>query len=160
MALAGLLGKDSEELPDDSPGIDESLNGDGPDPKPKRPEDKHEAKHKVPAPKVPPHIRKEVQEKLSAMLEFFALGLSLRDEVCGEALEEQRELITARMVTIICKRPKWLNFFLSGDDYTDWLMLATALQPVVVTMYQHHVSKDRTPEQQKDQQNYAAPPLP
>lgn len=158
MALSGLLGKDSEELPDDSPEIDDP---DGPDPKPKRPEDnKHEPKHKVPAPRVPPHQRKEVREKLSAMLEFFALGLELRDPVCGEALEDNRELICDRMVTIICKRPKWLNFFMSGDDYTDWLMLATALQPVIVTMYQHHVSKDRTPEQQEDQVTYAAPPLP
>jgi hypothetical protein len=160
VALAGLLGKDSEELPDDSPEIDPEIDGDGPDPRPRRPEEKEKGKPKPPPARVPPNVRKEVTEKLSAMLEFFAMGLELRDPVCGGALEDQREIITARMVTIICKRPKWMNWFLSGDQYTDWLMLATALQPVAVAMYGHHVTKDATPEQQEEQASYAAPPLP
>lgn len=153
MALAGLLGKDSEESAEEFPEIDE----DGPDPAPKRPEEKEKGKHKAPPPRVPPHVRKEVTEKLSAMLEFFALGWQLRDPVCGQVLEDQSEAITARMVAIICKRPKMLSWFLSGDDYTDWLMLATALQPVAAAIWSHHVTKDATGMQQEELGLYAAP---
>lgn len=163
MALADIVGKvtgkDSEEDPDDFTETDDVNTPDGPDPKAKRPAEREKAKA-APAVRVPPHVRKEITEKLGAMVEFFAMGLSLRDDFCADAVDEQREEIVARSVAIICKRPHLVRWFTEGADYQDWLMLATALQPVAVAFWSHHVSKDRGHEEdEQDVSRYAAPPL-
>lgn len=163
MALADIVGKvtgkDSGEDSDDFTETDDVNTLDGPDPKAKRPEDKGKAKA-APAVRVPPHVRKEITEKLGAMVEFFTVGLSLRDAYCADALDEQREEIVARLVAVICKRPHMVRWFTEGADYQDWLMLATALQPVAVAFWSHHVSKDRGGDvDEQDVSRYAAPPL-
>jgi hypothetical protein len=166
MALADMIGKvtgkESPEMEDDFPETDtEFEENSGRDPRPKRPEDKAKPP-KPPVVRVPPHVRKEISEKLGAMVEFFSMGLSLRDEYCGDALEQQREEIVSRAVTIICKRPHMVRWFTEGADYQDWLMLATALQPVAIAFWSHHVSKDRGTDSDdgQDVTRYAAPPLP
>jgi hypothetical protein len=115
--------------------------GDGADPRPKRPEGNRRPKE-PPPPKVTPAVRREIEEKLTALLEFFALGMQFRDPVCGQVLEDESANITRRMVTVICRRPRWVAWFTEGADYQDWLMLATALQPVAVSLWSHHVVKD------------------
>jgi len=155
VAIADLLnkktGNDFEETPDEFPEID----ADGPDPKPKRPETKDKPA-KPPPPKVPPHQRREVKDKLGAMIEFFALGWETRDPYCGGKLAEQADEITERALAIIVKRPKMLAWFLEGSDWGDWLMLATALQPVTIAIWQHHVTKEAGPAGEELEQ-YAAP---
>lgn len=164
MALADIVGKvtgkDSDEVADDFPEIDDVNGGDGPDPKAQRPADKGKSKA-APAVRVPPHVRKEIEEKLGAMAEFFTMGLAFRDEYCADALDEQREEIVKRSMAIICKRPAMVRWFTEGADYQDWLMLATALQPVAIAFWSHHVSKDRGQgdDDEQDASRYAAPPL-
>jgi hypothetical protein len=165
MALSDIVGKvtgkDSGEDSEDFTETDGEFTGnaDGPDPKAKRPESREKPKTAAPAARVPPHVRKEIAEKLGAMAEFFCMGLSLRDEYCGDALDAQREEIVTRAVAIICKRPRMVRWFTEGADYQDWLMLATALQPVAVAVWSHHVTRDRGHDDDQDVTRYAAPPL-
>jgi hypothetical protein len=164
MALSDLVGKfsgnDSGEVPEDFPETDTGNSGDGPDPKAKRPQEKDKAKA-APAVRVPPHVRKEIEEKLDAMIEFFAMTWSVRDDYCPDVLDEQREKIVKRAMVIICKRPGAVRWFTEGADFQDWLMLATVLQPVAVAFWSHHVSKDRgrDDDDEDDVTRYAAPPL-
>jgi hypothetical protein len=163
MGLKEMLGNDSGETDEEFPGNDAVEDGDdGIDPKPKRPEAKDRPK---PAPvRVTPSVRAEIREKLTAMIEFFALGLQLRDPYCGEVLEDEAGNVVDRMVVIICKRPKWVAWFTSGSDYGDWLMLATTLQPIVIAWWQHHIAHDIKPVNPAaaaapdDLEQYAAPP--
>lgn len=163
MALADLVGNlrgnDSEETRDDSPEINGQDFTEGPDPKGARPEGKH---HKAapPAPRVSAAMRKEVEDKLGAMLEFFALGWEQRDPYCAGKLDEQAEEITKRAVAIICKRPAMLRWFTESSDWSDWLMLATALQPVTIAIWQHHVSKEVGEAAEEELERYGAPAVP
>lgn len=163
MALSDIVnkvtGNDSPEYDEEFTETDDEYGGaaDGTDPKPKRPEAKSLPK-KAP-PRVPPHVRKEITEKISAMLEFFAAGWSIRDEYCADVLDQQREEITARFVAIVVKRPAMVRYFTEGAEYQDWLMLATALQPVVTAVWSHHVAKTAGREAEQDLDGYAAPPF-
>lgn len=161
MAVADMLrnfsGNDSGETPDDSEIIDAEF-ADEKDPAPKRPEGKHKAP-KAPV-RIPPHVRKDVEDKLGAMIEFFALGWEQRDPYCAGKLTEQQEDITKRAVAIIVKRPGMLRWFTEGSDWSDWLMLATALQPVTVAIWAHHVAKTVGDEAEEEMGRYAAPAVP
>jgi hypothetical protein len=154
--LGKITGNDSPKTSDDSPEINGTVFGDGPDPAPKRPEGKH--REKAPVARVPPHQRKEVEEKLGAMIEFFQLGWEQRDPYCAGKLADQQEEITKRATAIICKRPKMLAWFLDSSDWSDWLMLATALQPVTVAIWAHHIAKSAGDEEtDAEMGKYAAP---
>jgi hypothetical protein len=159
MGIRDLLSGESGETGEEFPGTDTEDGQDGIDPKPKRPKGQ-EGMRRPPAPKVTPQVRREIHEKLSAMIEFFALGWQLSDPVCGEVLEDQAADITDRMVTVICKRPRWVAWFTAGADYQDWLLLATALQPVIIAAWHHHVAHDRAGPgtgEDEDLARYAAP---
>lgn len=164
MALSEIVGKmagkDSPEPAEDFPGMDSENTGESTDPRPLRPEGK--TGKKTPAPRVTPQLRKEITDKVGAMVEFFAMGWELRDEYCGAAMADQADEITSRVVAIVIKRPAALRWFTEGADYQDWLMLATALQPVTKAMWAHHVTKTVELDDQGQDVNedaYAAPPL-
>jgi hypothetical protein len=154
--MAKVTGKDSEEPREDFREIDEPFDPEGPDPKPKRPEAKGKTPKPAP-PRVPPHVRKEVEDKLGAMLEFFALGWEQKDPYCAGKLDDQREEITKRAMVIITKRPAVLRWFTEGSDWQDWLMLATAIQPVTVAIWAHHVAHSAGPGAEEELEQYGAP---
>lgn len=136
MAIADLLRNKDEEFDGDSAGIDEPADPEGADPKPKRPEGR-KAKERPPPVRVTPQVRRDIHEKLTAIIDMMALTWQLRCEECGGVLEDESDKIVDRMVTVICKRPRWVEWFTSGADYQDWLMLATALQPVAIAAWAH-----------------------
>lgn len=84
--------------------------------------------------------RKAVHDALEMMIVLPAGIAELRDPYCGAALSAQADAIVERLTPIVCRNAAMLAWFTEGAGYLDWLGLATAIWPVVTTVWAHHVT--------------------
>ena len=131
-----------------------------PDPPPARRTEK--SRPKPPPTKPTKAIQTQVSDALTMMITLPAGMWSMRDPICGTALMEQSDAIVARLTPIVCRNPAMLRWFTEGAGYMDWIALATAIAPVVRTVWAHHVSHELDVEEQEesDVQQYSAPRYP
>lgn len=110
-------------------------------------------------------LTKKQKDELSASVEmlFATPGLLLSfagDPVCGGALSDNSANIADKLVPIICRNPRMVEWFMAGGNVMDYVALAQAFVPVGVTVYQHHVSKTIGHDHEEDYDDlstYAAP---
>lgn len=150
--LDRLTGKEAEEdfYPED--GFDyEYEDALEPDP---TPDSYEEPKKKSKVPQLKPRqspmeavkLTKKQKDELAASVEmlFATPGILLTfagDPVCGGALSDNAGNIADKLVPIICRNPRMVEWFMAGGNVMDYVALAQAVLPIGVTVYQHHVSK-------------------
>jgi hypothetical protein len=101
---------------------------------------------------VTPALRKRISAELEAYIEFAAIPIVLRDEVCGGVLHEQARPIADAITAILSRYPDLAHKFLQTGVLGDWLKLGVALQPVLKTMWDHHVKAKPEQEESADDQ--------
>lgn len=94
---------------------------------------------------VTPTLKKRIEAEVAMYIEFAAMPIVLRDEVCGNAIHQQAEPIAKAITQILSRYPDLAHKFLATGNIGDWIKLAVALQPVGKVIWEHHVTK---PEQE------------
>jgi hypothetical protein len=127
-------------VPDDASSLEGGDTGDSltPDPKPSR----RKSARKIPVSTGKPTVaqKKQVRDALLLLMTPATGFWAMRDQHCGGAAFEQREAIVDAMVPIICRNANMLRWFTAADaPWLDYLALLTALQPVGMSVWQHHV---------------------
>lgn len=133
---------------------DAELDGITADPAPAHKSRKTRAKP-GPKPKATATQKKDVTDALTMMIEMPAAVLSFKDPVCAGAVLSQSDEVIKKLVPIVCRNPRLLEWFTTGAGYMDWFGLATALFPIVKTVWQHHVAK---PHDHQEGGQYAGNP--
>lgn len=112
-----------------------------PDPEPATPKGSSSPRVPVRKPvKVTAAVRADIEAKVALLLMFPATAWSSRDPWCGGAAVDVVPGTADALADIFCSSPDAVAFFTSaGGDYMKWLKLATALQPLAVTYYGHHI---------------------
>lgn len=148
-------GGDGADVPDD-PGdlLDDPEDLLPPDPKPNR--RSGPTKARKPTGRVTAAQRKTVKDGCELMLTALAGTWALRDPHCGGAALDAADPVAARLVPIICRNPRWLEWFTEGDGLMDYLGLAIALRPVASAVWGHHVTGKAGREVEQDAADYAA----
>ncbi len=95
---------------------------------------------------ITPALRKRIAAEIEAYVEFAALPVMMRDETCGGVLHEQARPIAEAITTILSRYPDLAHKFLATGLIGDWIKLGVVLQPVVKTVWQHHVARPAEPE--------------
>jgi hypothetical protein len=139
------LGDEAAEMSDESDSSSFDLVPDALDPDPAPPKQRGgDAKTQKPAPargRVTAAQRREVKDAIAMMLLMGGGAISFRDQVCGGAVLDHADNIADKLVPIIVRNPKMLQWFVGGSGYMDYFALAMALLPVGKTVIGHHVTK-------------------
>lgn len=114
-------------------------------------------------------IRSDVKGKVAFLLMMGGTTLAARDAHCGNALLASipdQELpdgttsgLAAAITDLVVDSPDLVRWFTSSGKFSKWLTLATVVQPIAVTAFQHHVTHaigGEDPGQQPDWSAYGA----
>ena len=96
--------------------------------------------------------RDEVKETLVFIMGMPTGMLAFRDPVCAGALDENLENIIDKLIPIIEKNTRLRSWFMnldSASNYMDYLGLLMALTPVMMTVKEHHFTKDHNHEEEE-----------
>lgn len=85
-------------------------------------------------------VRKDIRAKIGFMIGMPAGMLAMTDEICGGALSANAGPIADALTDIVVDSPDLVRWFSGGSGYLKWLGLMTALQPVGVAVWQHHIT--------------------
>jgi len=92
--------------------------------------------------------------------------VAMRDPVCGGAALEHCDNIVKKLTPIVCRNPAMVEWFTTGAGYLDWFGLASALAPLFMTVWSHHVTRPQDQESahahpagEPDFSHYTAPSL-
>lgn len=96
---------------------------------------------------VTPALRRRISAEIEAYIQFAAIPLVMRDEVCGGALHEQARPMAEAITAILARYPDLAHKFLQTGMLGDWLKLGVVTMPVVKTMWEHHVSARPEPDE-------------
>jgi hypothetical protein len=153
MDIAELLGRgksntDSDlpedlEVPDypptdDSDSASRSLDEDAlePDPAPRR----GKKITRTAVRKVTATQKRQIEDAVSLLLTTLGAGISFRDQHCGPALTEHADNIADKLVPIIARNPKWVEWFCGSTGFLDAMGLVIAFRPLLTTVWAHHVT--------------------
>jgi hypothetical protein len=145
--LLSKLGGDSDtdelDVPDDLSALDDDPDAEPDDALPADPAPRRRRAGARPAVagKATAADRRKVKDALTLMFRVVAGGVAMRDPVCGGAAVEACDATVAAVVPIICRNPGMLAWFTASNaPFMDILALLVALQPVVTTVWAHHVT--------------------
>lgn len=114
------------------------------DPEPKRMSDEAKDDKKQPDDDVPVKItstvKKDIQAKVSVLLLLPAGVWTNMDPVCGSHFQQTIPDLSVALTDIICGSNDMVKWFTKSGSFMNWLALFSVLQPVAVTIWQHHVS--------------------
>lgn len=92
-------------------------------------------------------VRKDVRGKLAMLLTVAGSTLATRDQHCGNALvaaipdaDDDTPGIATALADLICDSPDLVKWFTTSGKYMKWLTLAMAVQPVLTTVFHHHIT--------------------
>lgn len=110
--------------------------------------------------------KRAVADALEMMITLPAGMVAMRDPVCGGAALEHCDNIVKKLTPIVCRNPAMVEWFTTGAGYLDWFGLASALGPLVMTVWSHHVTRPQEqegthahPAGEPDFSHYTAPSL-
>lgn len=112
------------------------------------------------APKPPPvkisaAIQRDIEGKLALMLGVPVGAWEIADPYCGGAMARAMPETIKAAVPLICQSPGAVAFFTKGATWMLWLGLASALRPVGVAVYRHHLSPEAQAERERERQRAA-----
>jgi hypothetical protein len=85
--------------------------------------------------------RKDIEGKLGLMLEIPGRVWQARDPYCGGAFVGSIPEIRPALLELVCQSPDLIAWFTGvGGGFMLWLNLITACQPVLYTVWAHHVA--------------------
>lgn len=108
---------------------------------------------------VTPALRKRISAEIEAYIQFAAIPLVMRDETCGGVLHEQAQPIAEAITTILSRYPDLAHKFLATGVLGDWLKLGVVLQPVIKTVWDHHVVRKPAEGDTGEQPDFSAYPI-
>ncbi len=108
---------------------------------------------------VTPALRKRIAAEIEAYIQFTAIPIVMRDETCGTVLHEQAAPIADAITTILARYPDLAHKFLATGVLGDWIKLAVVLQPVLKTVWEHHVSRKPEGDTDGEQPDFSAYPI-
>jgi hypothetical protein len=116
---------------------------------------------KAAAPRVTVATRKDIEAKFGLMVEIPGRIWATRDPYCGGMFLQQAPDISAVAVDLIVQSPDLVAWFTGvGGGFMLWLNLITACQPVLYTVWAHHIAHAIDDQQpgpaQADTAQYAA----
>jgi len=86
-------------------------------------------------------VRRDIEAKLGLMLMVPGRIWASRDPLCGGAFIESEPEIRAAAVELICQSADLVAFFEgAGGGFMLWLNLMVACQPVLMTVWAHHIA--------------------
>jgi hypothetical protein len=86
-------------------------------------------------------IKRDIEAKLGMMLMVPGRVWAARDPICGGAFVQAEPEIRSAAVELICQSPDLIEFFMgAGGGFMLWLNLLVACQPVVMTIWMHHIA--------------------
>lgn len=107
--------------------------------------------------KVTAAVRRDIQAKIAMLSHLGASAWQVRDEHCGTAAVEAVPDFAEALTDIIVDSPDLVAWFTGGGGYMKWFKLAMAVQPVVMTVVQHHVTHTIGQDKaERDWSQYAA----
>jgi hypothetical protein len=128
-----------------------------PDPAPRRGK---KTTRSAPVRKVTLAQKGQIEDACALILTTIGGGISLRDQHCGPALTEHADNAAKKLVPIIARNPRWVEWFCGSTGFLDVMGLVMAFRPVLVTMWSHHVTHTiGEGVEQLDYSKYAAPDL-
>lgn len=98
-------------------------------------------------------VEKEFGDELEALMRMMALMLSMRDPVCGNALNQTCSNIAKDIARLAASSPKARKYLTQTMEFGRIVPLMLHIQPLIMTVYQHHVA-DRV-HQDSDQTDEA-----
>jgi hypothetical protein len=106
-------------------------------------------------------VRKDIRAKLAFMMGLTTTMWAVSDQYCGAAAAAIVPELSEAITDIVVDSADLVAWFTAGGSYMKWLTLLTIVQPVGVTMWQHHISHtigdtDDEPREQFDPQLYPA----
>lgn len=117
----------------------DALDGFDPDPAPAAPAKKRTTRK---VPKSGPRTSKAREGRIAAELNMYGLmfvtPISLKDDVCGPAIEENLDRITAAMARILGRYPELADKLIETGVLSDWAALFAAIWPVMKIVKAHH----------------------
>lgn len=137
----------------------------GEDPKPAR-RASRASRASSAAQKVTAAQKRAVSDALEMMITLPAGMVAMKDPVCGGAALEHCDNIVKKLTPIVCRNPAMVEWFTTGAGYLDWFGLASALAPLFMTVWSHHVTRPQEqegthahPAGEPDFSHYTAPSL-
>jgi hypothetical protein len=84
-----------------------------------------------------------IQDNMGTYLSVVSMTLSLADPYCAPNDDEIDELVK-RWSKVIARYPRAAKFFMSegGGALMDWIGAATATWPILIRLYEHHLSHE------------------
>jgi hypothetical protein len=122
------------------------------------PKSRGKGKSKTP-PRLTAATRADIEAKFGLMLTIPGTVWRARDPVCGGAFMESEPNIRQAGLELILQSPDLISWFTGvGGGFMLYLNLLTALQPVLFTIWAHHIAHSiETPgEEQQPARQYAA----
>jgi hypothetical protein len=102
-------------------------------------------------------IRGDIEAKLGLMLTIPGNVWAIRDPVCGGTFMQSEPRIRAATLELVLQSPDLIQFFIgAGGGFMLWLNLLTACQPVLVTIWAHHVAHSIEAAPAEPERQYAA----
>lgn len=93
-------------------------------------------------PKAGTRTSKARETRIAAELSLYGLmfvtPISMRDDVCGPAIEEGMDRITAAMARILGRYPELADKLIETGVLSDWAQLFAAIWPVLKIVKAHH----------------------
>ena len=98
-------------------------------------------------------VRKDIDAKLRLMLMVPGKLWEIRDPLCGGTFMRQEQDIAAALTSIVCDSADLVAFFTGpAGGFMKYLELLTALQPVAMMIWAHHIAHSITLPPQDGQQ--------
>ena len=122
------------------------------------PKGKQRGKAKTP-PRLTAAVRADIEAKFGLMLTIPGTVWRARDPICGGAFMESEPNIRAAGLDLILQSPDLVSWFTGvGGGFMLYLNLLTAIQPVLVVIWAHHIAHSiEVPEgEQAPARQYAA----
>jgi hypothetical protein len=85
-------------------------------------------------------VQQDIEGKLALLLAAPVNLWAAVDPACGSAAVENYEQTIRAAVPLICQSPAAVRMFTEGTTWMLWAQLVTALQPVGLAVWRHHVT--------------------
>lgn len=84
--------------------------------------------------------KRAVADTLTMLIKLGGGAFAMRDPVCGGAIVDGADAVVNSLVPIVLRNPAMLAWFTGGSGVMDVIGILLAFQPIIGTIWGHHVS--------------------